>query len=419
MSKEVKNKAERRYGLLLFFCWLVYACTYLGKVNYSANITQIETYFSVSHAETGLVGTFFFFAYGAGQIFNGIFCKKYNIKYVIFFGLLISALANFGIAVCKDFSIIKFLWLINGFCLSVFWPTLIRLLSETLPKKYMMRASMVMGTTVASGTLVIYGLSALYVKFGAFKLAFFTPAVVFPVIGILWLILFNGLTTPTETDEEEEPSQTIVNGSQTQKVESRERGLLFMIITLAVFAVATNLVQDGLTTWVPSILKEEYNLPDSLSILLTLVLPLLAIFANMFAVFLQKHVKNFVISCGIVFFLGGGLILGVIGLLRTDLFVLTLILFGGVRFMSGASNSTITSVFPLTMKGKVNSGLLAGVLNGCCYMGSTISSYGLGVIADHWGWTSVFGLLGGICAFVVVASIIVSLILRSLKKGEK
>jgi sugar phosphate permease len=43
------------------------------------------------------------------------------------------------------------------------------------------------------------------------------------------------------------------------------------------------------------------------------------------------------------------------------------------------------------MKGKVNSGLVAGIINGFCYVGSTISDYGLGAVQEATGsWSSVF-----------------------------
>ena len=48
---------------LIFLGWLVYATSYLGKVNYSANITQIIDFYGVSKAQAGMVPTFFFFAY--------------------------------------------------------------------------------------------------------------------------------------------------------------------------------------------------------------------------------------------------------------------------------------------------------------------------------------------------------------------
>ena len=77
---ETKNKFINKNALAIFVCWLVYTCSYIGKLGYNANITQIESEFGITHAESGSVGTIFFFAYGAGQIINGIFCKKYNLK---------------------------------------------------------------------------------------------------------------------------------------------------------------------------------------------------------------------------------------------------------------------------------------------------------------------------------------------------
>lgn len=62
----------------------MYAPSYLGKVNYSANITNIIGFYHMGKAEAGIVPTFFFFAYGIGQVVNGFPCKKYNIKWAIF-----------------------------------------------------------------------------------------------------------------------------------------------------------------------------------------------------------------------------------------------------------------------------------------------------------------------------------------------
>ena len=59
-------------------------------------------------------------------------------------------------------------------------------------------------------------------------------------------------------------------------------------------------------------------------------------------------------------------------------------------------NNVITAIAPLQLRDKLNSGVFAGVLNGFCYLGSTISSYGLGVIADGGGWKLVFYCLLGI-----------------------
>ena len=131
------SQSKSGVGFLIFLGWLVYTTSYLGKVNYSANITQIIDFYGISKAEAGIVPTFFFFAYGIGQVVNGILCRKYNIKWTVFTSLTLSAVINFIIAVSTDFTYIRWLWLVNGFLMSILWPLLIRLFSETLPEKHL------------------------------------------------------------------------------------------------------------------------------------------------------------------------------------------------------------------------------------------------------------------------------------------
>ena len=54
-----------------------------------------------------------------------------------------------------------------------------------------------------------------------------------------------------------------------------------------------------------------------------------------------------------------------------------------ISLFTSGTNNIITSMLPLYYKDKANAGLLAEMLNGCCYVGSTLSSYGLGLIADN------------------------------------
>ena len=395
------NKNEKRTlsktTLLIALCWLVYTCSYLGKLGYNANITQIEDAFAISHSSAGMVSTFFFFAYGIGQILNGIFCKKYNIRFAVLGSLFVSSLMNLLVGISNNFIIIKYIWLINGAALSVLWPSLVRLLSETLNKKDIARAVVVMGTTVAIGTFFVYALSALFVAMGIYVMMFFVAGVLLLLIAILWMLAYPKLVElKTETSEEE--------GQVREETKNRLRldGLWIPIILLAFFAIVDNLVKDGLTTWVPMILRETYSLPDSMSILLTLILPILAIFGTSVAVILHKKIKDFVIISIVLFGIAAVFIGLVILCLPTGWVAVTLSCFGIVSCLMSGVNNIITSMAPMYWKNRVDSGFLAGILNGFCYLGSTLSAYGLGLIADVGGWNSVLKLLFILCALSVL-----------------
>lgn len=392
-----KSKEKNGVGILIFLAWVVYTTSYLGKVNYSANITQIMDFYDISRAEAGIVPTFFFFAYGIGQVVNGMLCQKYNIKWTIYTSLSLSAVINFIIAVSTDFSCVKWLWMANGFLMSMLWPTLIRLLSETLPQKYLGRSSVTMGTTVAAGTLIIYSLSSVYAAFDKFKLAFHTAAFVELSVAIIWLFAYKRVVGKVKQQENREISLRNDNKSTRDKNEKVSSSMLRMIGVLCFCAVGVNLIKDGLTTWVPAILKEEGSMSDSLSILLTLCLPMVAIVGNAFALSVHKKIPDYVKHCMIVFVVSMIIIGVVVGGLSFNSVVLMLMGMVVVNFLISSLNSLITSIFPMYMRDHINPGRWAGVLNGFCYMGSTISSYGLGTIADHFGWTTVFGCLFAVC----------------------
>ena len=412
MKKNVKASV-----MLMWLCWLIYACSYTGKVNYSANINEVMSFYQVDHSTAGLASTFFFFAYAVGQVINGLFCKKYNLKWMIFFSLFTSGLINFIVGISNNFTIVKYLWLLNGFVMSVLWPSLIRTLSENVSKKYMSKASVVMGTTVATGTFLIYALSALFVKLD-FKLSFYLPACLFLIVAFLWLFSFSGIVQKAREESDQEETKTEMQTEQ--KITDFNKSLLLLsIVMLAIFGVATSLIKDGLITWVPSILKEQYQLDGSFSIILTLALPAVSMFANLFAVNLHKKIPDYVLQSGLVFLCSGVIMATVIGCLSLNQFVLTLIGFALMCFLVSSSNSVITSIFPLFMKGKVNSGLVAGILNGFCYLGSTISSYGLGEIADNFGWIAVFWVLLAICALVCLGMVVYLIIKKNIQNREK
>lgn len=423
MSFLFKQNAENKSKawMLIFLGWLMYTISYLGKVNYSANITQIIDFYGITKAQAGIVPTFFFFAYGIGQVVNGLLCKKYNIKWVVFVSMFISATINLIIAVSTNFAMVKWLWMINGFVLSVLWPTLVRLLSESLPQKMLGTSSVIMGTTVATGTLIIYGLSSVYAAFDKFKLAFYTASIAGFFVAFLWFFVFKKAVSLAKSEKtEEETVQSIKKESlESEHEKSGNKKLFFTTIYVLCFcAIGVNLTKDGLTTWVPSILKEEFAMSDSLSILLTLFLPILAVFGNAYALKIHNKIPDYVTHCGVLFAVMFGFIAVIIGSLALKFAAVMLIGLVVVNFLASSLNSLITSIFPLFMRGKVNSGLCAGILNGFCYLGSTISSYGLGVIADNFGWTAVFITLIAFCIVVCLVWGGYSLYKRSLAEDN-
>ena len=106
METETK-KENRRQTLLILLCWFAYFTSYFGRYSYNANIIPIEEAFGVTHAQSGLVVTFYFFSYGAGQILHSFLCKKYPFRYVVAGAMAIAAAVNLAIGFGLGFGAMK------------------------------------------------------------------------------------------------------------------------------------------------------------------------------------------------------------------------------------------------------------------------------------------------------------------------
>ena len=405
---------KKQQNLLIFMCWALYVSAYLGRYSYTANIVPIISAFGKTKTETGLISSMFFFAYGAGQIINGLLCKYYNTKYMLFGSLIVSSIINVAIFLGVPFVAYKYLWLVNGLAQSILWSSLIMTLSKNLDEHHIKKAILVMSTTTSVGVFLSYGLSALLVMFNVYQIIFLIATVVMSVSAVFWVLLYNKMTL-RETPSEEEHFEVKVK----QQKQKTDRSVYKILVIFGLFAVVVNLIKDGLSTWIPNVLKEIYGLQDSLSIFLTLFVPVLGIFASAMVVAMNKKIKDHNALMAILFAMATVLSLVVVLMLKTSVWVVVLIAFAALVFLMSASNNVITSILPFWLRDKANSGFVAGILNGCCYVGSTISSVGLGSIAENFGWPIVFDIFLILTAVVVLYACIILIVKKIREKRNK
>ena len=389
MEPEQPNHLKKQ-KLLILLCCLAYSFAYAGRYSYNANIAPIMEFYQVSRADAGLVSTCFFFAYGAGQLVNAALCRFYNKKYVIAGALLCSAVINTVLFSCPPFAAIKYLWLLNGACQSVLWPTLILTLGETLDETMMKRAVVIMSLPVLIGTFLAYGGSALFNLGNFFHVSFLCGSVLMMAVGIVWLFSYRTLTETRTVPEAEKPE---LGESRHLTHRVMAGAMMSLLIVCAIFAVVDNFVKDGLNTWMPMILKEQYGFGDSTSIVLTLILPLFGVFGSVLALRTNRWIKDFRSLMGFFYLLLCVCLCGVMFSMRQNAVVPFLICQGLIACLAHGINTVLTSILPLAMRKKINSGSLAGLMNASCYIGSTASAYGLGKIADGAGWNTVIAVL--------------------------
>lgn len=397
-----KGKRSCSQNAIIWLCWFAYTLAYLGRYSYNANINLIIRDFETSYADAGLVTTFFFFSYGIGQVVNGILCKKYNKKFIFPFVLFASSVLNLLI-ITLPFSSFKYIWMLNGFLQSCLWSSIIHVLGTNLDTEHMEKALTLMSVTATIGTIFAYGSSAFFVWLGNYRFSFIFAALMMSALGMLWILLFQDNPIYSRPVEEQK---------QTQKKIS---GVGIVLGALALFAVIDNLVKDGVNTWMPTLLAENFGMKNESSILSTIILPLLGTLGALISVKLNRIIKDFVSLILVLLAVASGFLCFILFFENTNAAIMV-VCCGILMCMMHAVNNVITSIAPLKMRDKVEPGKIAGILNGFCYLGSTLSAYGLGAIADRSGWDAVFYLLLSACGIGLLIGLLYTVFGKVFRK---
>lgn len=382
---------------LIFVSFFLYFSAQLGRYSYTSNINLFIDTVGVTKTQAGLVSTLYFLAYGAGQIFNGIMCKRYNKQIVCFCAVAVSAAINLTVFFGAPFYALYPLWVVNGFAQSVLYPTLMLTLSENLHTKYRSAAAIAMSSGTTVGTFAIYGIGACFSLPENFKYAFLIAASVMLVAGVVWLPVGKNLR---KSDVEVKPEEK-------KNVEkSGKLGIgLVLLFELSLFAFVSYAIGGGLGTWTPTIVKELFGLSNGMSAFLSAFLPFFAVFNAVVSEFAYKKCKGIRLASTVLFGIALAISVVLLFVMRVN-GILLLIMLILLRLAVGAETHLMTAVVPLFKSGKCNAGFMSGFLNGICYLGNSISSLALGLIADTSSWDMIFIVFAVASVIPIIVSIV-------------
>ncbi|MBO4433343.1 MAG: MFS transporter [Clostridia bacterium] len=415
--KGVKGSDSRdTQNLIIWLCLFVYSMAYFGRYSFSSSINSLIENYGVSKAETGLVMTFFFVSYGVGQVINGIFCRHYPPRYIFPMALTGSAAINLLLFafietgyIADYFYLVKYIWLLNGIAQSFLWTSIIFILGKNIEKSNVPKAGLVIGMSVPGGTFLAYSVSSLFAHYKIFEYSFVLAAVMMLIAAFTWMFLFSPHKRQNETEEQESKAE-----EQPGAKHKISRLAAFTFAGLAVFAVSNNFVKDGLHTWIPTILKEMYNFKNSASLILATAIYVLGVFGAVAVKKANAKIKNLV-SLAIVFFTAMAIFIGFITAFLNVSSIPVILFFTLVMITSYGLNNIVTSLGPLDLRSEINPGVAAGLLDGFCYVGSALSTYVLGVIADNYKWHAVLLTV----LFIVLLATAVASTLRILSKRKQ
>ncbi|MBQ5760718.1 MAG: hypothetical protein IIV85_03075, partial [Clostridia bacterium] len=171
------------------------------------------------------------------------------------------------------------------------------------------------------------------------------------------------------------------------QAEKKLDGSAFTLLGIMMIAIVMQgSLRDGITTWMPSFIAESFDLGNSISILTSVALPIFTICVLQATAWLNKKIFPNELRCASVIFGTGAVAMIVLKILGGSSFALSVaMLTVGAGCMHGVNQILICTV-PKFFENTGKISLISGVLNSCTYVGSALSTYGLALVTDAFGW---------------------------------
>ncbi len=118
---------------------------------------------------------------------------------------------------------------------------------------------------------------------------------------IVWFIIMS-LIELAKKNGEVEDNDAVENKNETAVAKRGVSGFFLMtLIFVGVTAIANGFIKDGINNWLPKLLRVEFGVPDSLSIILTLLLPVFSVFGSIVARRLYLRLRDHMLTNGILY----------------------------------------------------------------------------------------------------------------------
>ena len=385
------KSGSKRTGLLIFLCCAVYFTSYLTRHNYAAALVEIVRDMKIDKETGSCALTGMFVTYGVGQLLSGWLGDRFSPRIVIAAGVFATSLCNFGMGFLSDIIGMTALWCVNGFAQAMLWPPLVRIMAENLDDRDYRKASLLVSIAASVGSIAVYLLVPACIAVSGWRSAFFVPALIGVSVAFVWIFLERRCELPMKTQKSD--NARVADGHGVRHI-IHATGLVPIILGI----VLQGMLRDGITTWMPAYIADNYSFGTDMSILTTVVLPIFGIVSISAASLLQKKVGSDLTASTLLFGLAclSGVILRLFGQTGAVVSVVCMMLITGC--MHGI-NMLLISRLPAYFAGYGRVSTMSGVLNAFTYVGSALSSYGFAAISERRGWEFTTGIWALIALF--------------------
>lgn len=352
--------------------------TYLCRLNLSTVLDKLAGELGVGTEMLGTAGSLYFAACAVGGLINGYLGDRVNPHRFLMLALAMTGGVNLALSVCPSLPLLLALWAVNGFSQSMFWGTLLRLLSGYTPVGERKLVSTVMSTCSVAGYLLSWVVLGTLFQRRTSRPYFLVPSVIALALIPVWCITSKRI--PAASPVEKRPPAPPLR----QLIHEIFRDRLFFICFLCLLIGA---IQEGAVFWLPGIAENILNLGGNSILLLTLV-P----FAKLAGIFLARGLLSAfgdrIRRCMSVLLAASGALSLILLFAGGHTSFFTVLLIAVLIMVINGCNWYTISYLPLFFTGRSIVATLACLFDFSTYLGASFTSGLLGFLLEQYGWMS-------------------------------
>ncbi len=411
----------RIFKLLIAACFALYTSMMCIKSVFSAELVTFIEAMQTDKFNASLANTYYFITYAIVQVVLAFLMHKLNVRLYLIVTVPLAAVCGILVAVASDMAQVWILFALQGAFQAGIYACCMYTLGVYLPPNLISTGNAFLQSGFAIGNTVAYGVSASCVAAGSWR----APYVIFGVILICSIVFFAVVTARIKKAYPDAESKMRVVASESEKTThdsdsfynrglftlgTKKRVFWFYFWSIVYSVLATTLYYS-INNWVGNFFKEVYGFPDSVSIVISVVVPIMTFFGPAIAISVSKKYKNFVkvgvvasaiplvVAAALIFVYGVSVIVAV--LLIAAFIVSTRVLTG------------LQSVATFDMRTQVNTGAYTALINAAAAVSAGVAPTVIGKMVDFANVNGVNGNEGWILMFInaAVIAVVVSVFL--------
>jgi OPA family glycerol-3-phosphate transporter-like MFS transporter len=365
----------------------------------------------LTKADIGWIASLGVLMYAVGKFVNGSLADYFGGRRLFLLGMAGSVVCTLVFGLASGLAFFSVAWAANRYFQSMGWGALVKVSSRWFP----VAAQGVIMAILASSYLVGDAAGRLYL--GMFIDAGLDWRTLFFVAGgtltaIAFVCAFTLKSTPEAIGEPEpiaNPKNVFATKGDEPHPDRLDRLLLPLLLDttfwlICIMSVGLTLIRETINFWTPTYLVEVAGLSKASAAWASMFFPLVGAPGAVVGGVATDRMRGRHGRIVVPSLLGLVAITGLLAVFQLGARpYLAVSLLSAVALFMMAPYSFLTGVMALDLGGKRGSATAAGLIDSAGYLGAVASGYGVGTLADRWGWHTAFAGLAataGVTAFV-------------------